>query len=147
MKLAHPAEEVAMATETSVTQGSQSWAEAHPLPFGSSVPEFKLLEPATDRWRTSQELHRNAIFAVFFVCNHCPHSRAWEPRLIDLAREFADRVNYVFISPSNPEGFREDGPDAIAEHARTERFPVPYLIDPDQTVADAFSAVRTPHAF
>lgn len=111
------------------------------------MPEFELPEPASGlRWG-SHALDGKDVVAVFFICNHCPHSRAWEDRLLGLAREFGDRVGSVFISSSDPARFPEDGPQEIADHARALEFPAPYLLDADQSVADAFAAVRTPHAF
>src|SRR5262249_48105384 len=122
-------------------------AAEHPLPLGAMAPTFKLLEPATGKTWTSEQLVAKDVFAVYFICNHCPHSLAWEGRLLDLAREFSDRVSTVFISSSAPDLSPEDGPDAITAHVAATTFPVPYLIDLDQGAADAYAAVRTPHAF
>ena len=136
-----------MATETTVNKHSQVWAKDHPLPLGSRPPAFELLEPATGRNVRSSDIDRHDVYAVFFISNHCPHSSAWEDRLVALAREFKDRAGFAFISSTDPKRFPEDGPGAIAERARERAFPVPYLIDPDQAVADAFAAFRTPHTF
>jgi hypothetical protein len=136
-----------MATETTVNKHSQIWAKDHPLPLGSRPPAFELLEPATGRKVRSSDIDRHDVYAVFFISNHCPHSCAWEDRLVALAREYKDRVGMVFISSTDPARFPKDGPNAIAERAREREFPVPYLIDPDQAVADDFAAFRTPHTF
>jgi AhpC/TSA family protein len=141
--------------EASALKASQAWAQEHPLPFGSKAPAFELLEPATARRVRSSRLDSKDVFAVYFICNHCPHSRAWEGRLLEIARDFSDRVSTVFINPSDPvrrlpdggPAFPEDDPEQVAAHAREERFPAPYLVDPDQAVADLYAAVRTPHAF
>src|SRR5437867_3294549 len=132
-----------MATESSV-RNSQLWAQDHPLPFGSKAPAFELLEPATGRKRRSTDLDRTDVLAVYFICNHCPHSLAWEDRLLAIARDFSDSVSSVFIDPSDPvrllpdggPAFPEDAPENVAAHAREKHFPAPYLVDPDQTVAD-----------
>jgi peroxiredoxin len=143
-----------MATDT-VSTGSQSWAQDHQLAFGSKAPEFELLDAATGRTWRSGDLDQKDVFAVYFICNHCPHSLAWEDRLLGIVRDFSDRVSSVFINPSDPErllpngqpAFPEDAAPQLAVHAREKQFPVPYLTDPDQTVADLYAAVRTPHAF
>jgi hypothetical protein len=142
-------------TSDSVVTSSQSWAQDHPLPLGSIAPSFQLLEPATGLERRSQELDHQDVFAVYFICNHCPHSLAWEDRLIEIARDFSDRVSSVFINPTDPRrrlpddrlAFPEDVPAEVAARAREKQFPAPVLVDPDQTVADRYTAVRTPHAF
>jgi hypothetical protein len=136
-----------MTSEATIVPGTQTWADAHPMPFGTKAPSFRLLEPATDRWWNSDGLDRKDIYVVSFICNHCPHSSGWEGRLLQIARDFAGSVSTVFISSSNPLRFPDDGPKQIAERSRTHQFPAPYLIDPDQKAADAFAAVRTPHVF
>ena len=135
-----------MTTHATFTKGHELAAE-HPLPLGAKAPAFELLEPATGQTLKSEQVFTKDVLAVYFICNHCPHSRAWEGRLLDLAREFSDRVSTVFISSSAPELYPEDGADAIRAHLTTTSFPAPYLIDLDQAAADAFAAVRTPHAF
>jgi hypothetical protein len=136
-----------MTTEISVVPGTQNWAGAHPLPIGAAMPAFTLLEPATGKMRSSRELFTKDVAAVFFISSHCPHSCAWEDRILDLAREYADRVSSVFICSSNPTRFPEDGPDVITARVKEKRFPAPYLQDPDQKIADDFSGYRTPHCF
>ncbi|MGH2491981.1 MAG: thioredoxin family protein [Candidatus Limnocylindria bacterium] len=136
-----------MATETAINRHSQIWAKDHPLPLGSRPLAFELLEPATGRKVRSSDIDRHDVYAVFFISNHCPHSGAWEDRLVALAREHKDRAGIVFISSTDPKRFPEDGPGPIAERARDRAFTVPYLIDPDQAVADAYAAFRTPHVF
>ena len=134
-----------MATNTLIK--GHEVAAANPLPFGAKAPAFSLLEPATGKTWTSEQLLTKDVHAVYFVGNHCPHSMAWEGRLLDLAREFSDRVSTVFISSAAPELYPEDDQDAVAAHARAANFPAPYLIDLEQSVADAYAASRTPHAF
>ena len=137
-----------MTTELTIVPGTQQWAGTHPLPIGAAMPPFELLEPLTGKTRSSRELFPQRVAAVFFVSpGVCPHSQAWEDRLLDLAREFGDRVSTVFICSTNPARFPEDGPDVISARARDKHFPAPYLMDPDQKVADEFSGFRTPHAF
>jgi hypothetical protein len=135
-----------MTTKATAIKGHE-WAAEHPLPLGAKAPTFELQEPATGQTRRSEQLFTKDVLAVYFICNHCPHSLAWEGRLLDLAREFSDRVSTVFISSSDPDLFPEDGPDAMKAHVATTSFPAPYLFDADQAAADAFAAVRTPHAF
>src|SRR5262249_35769781 len=124
-----------MATDIEVG-GSQSWAQDHPLALGSAAPDFELREPASGRTWRSEELDRKDVFAVYFICNHCPHSLGWEERLLEIARAFSDRVSSVFINPTDSErmlpnrrlAFPEDAPGEVAAHARNKHFSAPYLI-------------------
>src|SRR2546428_11118496 len=136
-----------MTTEIAPPRGTQAWAGANPLPLGAAMPTFELLEPATGRMRSSRELATQNVVAIYFISSHCPHSSAWEDRLLDLAHAFADRVSTVYICSSNPTRFPEDGPDEMIKRVTGKSFPAPYLLDPDQRAADEFSAVRTPHCF
>jgi AhpC/TSA family protein len=136
-----------MTTETEVMRGTQAWAGQNPLPLGAAMPPFELLEPATGAVRRSRDLATKEVAAVYFISSHCPHSAAWEDRLLDLARAFADRVTTVFVCSSDPARFPEDGPEEMTKRVTAKNFPAPYLLDPDQKIADEFSAFRTPHCF
>src|ERR1043165_7287309 len=137
-----------MTTETTAIPGTQAWAAEHPLPIGAAMPAFELPEPASGKTRSSCEIASQDVVAVFFISSgHCPHSMAWEDRILDVARAYQGRVSSVFICSTDPKRFPEDGPDVIAATAKNKRFPGPYLQDADQRVANEFSAYRTPHAF
>jgi peroxiredoxin len=117
------------------------------LALGSLMPDFALEEPATGRKVRSEDLRPHTPVVIAFVSNHCPHSLAWEERLLQVGRDFQARVSMLMISSNDPERSPVCAPEAIATRARERDYPIPYLFDTDQSVALAFDAERTPDVF
>lgn len=90
---------------------------------------------------------RDAVVVVF-TCNHCPYAQAWEDRLIQIAREYADRgVGFVAISSNDATKYPADSPEAMRQRAQEKSYPFPYLYDESQEIARAYGAERTPEVF
>ena len=86
--------------------------------------------------------------AVIFWANHCPYVQAWEDRVIQLQKEYADRgVQFVVVSSNDPAKYPEDGFEPMKERARMKGYPFPYVFDETQEVARAYGAERTPEIF
>jgi peroxiredoxin len=86
--------------------------------------------------------------AVVFTCNHCPYALAWHDRLLDVARDYADRgVRVLFVNPNDAQRYPADSYEAMQERVRAEDWPAPYLHDESQEVARAFGAQTTPDVF
>ncbi|MGI0071727.1 MAG: thioredoxin family protein [Thermoplasmata archaeon] len=112
---------------------------------GDPAPDFVL--PGVDG-----KTHRLADFAgqplrvVTFWCNHCPYVRAWEGRMVDLARRYAPRgVGFVLINSNDARSYPEDRLESMVARAKEHDYPFPYLQDPSQSVAHAYGALVTPH--
>jgi peroxiredoxin len=86
---------------------------------------------------------------VYWTCNHCPYALAWHDRLLDVAREYADRgVRVLAVNSNDAERYPQDGPEAMRERVEREGgWPHPYLYDETQDVARAYGAERTPDVF
>jgi peroxiredoxin len=86
---------------------------------------------------------------VLFTCNHCPYALAWHERIVDVARDYADRgVRMLAVNPNDAERYPGDSP--LQMRARVERGEfdgVPYLRDESQDVARAYGAKTTPDVF
>jgi peroxiredoxin len=81
-------------------------------------------------------------------CNHCPYVIGWEDRLNDVQRDYADRgVRVVAVNSNDVERQPADSFELMVERARERGFTFDYLYDPDQTVARALGAERTPEVF
>jgi hypothetical protein len=81
-----------------------------------------------------------------FSCNHCPYAQAWEGRLIELQRVYADRgLRMVLINSNETVHHPEDRFEVMVERARSKGYPFPYLRDESQAVARAYGALVTPH--
>jgi peroxiredoxin len=85
---------------------------------------------------------------VVWTCNHCPYALAWHDRLVDVARDYADRgVRFLGVSSNDPERYPADGPDAMRERVEREDWPFPFLFDETQDAAREWGAKTTPHVF
>jgi len=118
------------------------------LEIGQQAPDFAL--PGTDgqTHRLSDLLRDHRAVAVIFSCNHCPYVRAWEGRMIDLQREYAERgVALVAINPNDDVRYPDDNFDAMKQRAQEQGFNFRYLRDDSQDVARAYGAERTPHVY
>jgi peroxiredoxin len=77
--------------------------------------------------------------AVVFTSNGCPYALAWQGRIEDVARDYAERgVAVVQVLSNDPELQPLDGADAAAG---------PQFRDETQSVAQAFGATATPEVF
>jgi peroxiredoxin len=102
---------------------------------------------------TSGEEHSfpaaGAPTVLVFTCNHCPYALAWHDRLLDVARDYADRgVRFFAINPNDAERYPADSLQAMKDRVETDGgWPHPYLRDESQEVARAYDAKTTPDVF
>jgi peroxiredoxin len=127
------------------------------LPIGSKAPDFNL--PGIDGKNYTLESFQDAkVLVIAFICNHCPTSQAYEERLIELARDYADKgVQVVAINPNNPGSLRydelgwSDVGDSFEDmkvRAREKHFNFPYLYDGETEItSEKYGPVSTPHIF
>ncbi len=117
-------------------------AVAAESPVGNKTPEFRLQDP-DGKTHSLADLKDAKLVVVLFMGNECPLARLYAPRLNKMVAEYADRgVAFVAIN-SNV----QDTPEEIAEYVREHAITFPVLKDPENIVADAFEAVRTPEVF
>jgi peroxiredoxin len=117
------------------------------LPIGADIIPFDL--PGVDGQQYGPHSFADATaLVVVFTCNHCPYAQAWEGRLIDLQRQYAQQgVAFIAINANDPAKHPGDSFEAMQERARDRAYPYPYLQDRPQTTARAYGAERTPEVF
>jgi|SRR5215207_6511380 len=117
------------------------------IEIGETAPEFQL--PGTDGETHTLGSARPAATVVYWTCNHCPYALAWQERLHQLARDYADRsVRCLAINSNDAERYPADSFEAMIERVEGEGgWPHPYLHDESQQVARQWGAERTPHVF
>ena len=114
--------------------------------IGQRAPEFEL--PDTDGRSWAFPDRDVPATVVVFTCNHCPYALAWHERIMDVARDYADRgVRFLAINSNDAERYPRDSLDAMRERVAAEPWPMPYLHDESQEVARAFGAKVTPDVF
>jgi len=127
------------------------------LAIGSKAPDFNL--PCIDGKNYTLNSFKDAkVLVIAFICNHCPTSQAYEERLIQLTRDYADKgVKLVAINPNNPASLRydelgwSDVGDSFEDmkvRAREKHFNFPYLYDGETEITSKqYGPVSTPHIF
>jgi hypothetical protein len=92
---------------------------------------------------------------VVFSCNTCPFvvgngdkSEGWEGRYMELSMRLRDQGFGMILVNSN-EAKREgaDSYKAMQAHAEEAGYRIPYLVDEQHELADAFGAMKTPHVY
>ncbi|MFB9843502.1 redoxin family protein [Mucilaginibacter ginsenosidivorans] len=140
-----------------VISASFTFDEHKTLAIGSAAPDFNL--KGIDGKMYSLASFKDAkVLVVVFMCNHCPTSQAYEPRMIKLTRDYAPKgVRVVAINPNNPASLRldelgySDVGDSYPEmkiRAKSAGFNFPYLYDgATETASRKYGPIATPHIF
>jgi thiol-disulfide isomerase/thioredoxin/mono/diheme cytochrome c family protein len=117
---------------------------APPAPLGIRVADWTL--PRADDgkpWSLAKDGRDAKAVVVVFIGTECPVSNAYQPTLAALHKKYsAEDVLFVAINSN-----RQDDAAAVAKHAKEHAIPFTVLKDDGVTVADRFSAKRTPEAF
>ena len=117
------------------------------LSIGDTAPQFELPDTDGHSWSLTDGDGSRATVVVF-TCNHCPYALAWQDRIAQAARDYADRgVRFVAINSNDAERYPRDSLEAMRERVAAEDWPLPYLRDESQTVARSFGAQVTPDVF
>jgi peroxiredoxin len=117
------------------------------LPLGTQAPAFALRN--IDGKTVSLDDCKSAkALLVMFICNHCPFVIHVRDELAKMGRDYQDKgVAIIAISSNNVETHAADGPDIMAEEAKSAGYSFPYLYDESQAVAKAYQAACTPDFF
>ncbi len=87
-------------------------------------------------------------FIVVFTCNTCPYAQAYESRIIDLDKKYAEKgFPVIAINPNDISQQPDDSMEKMKERAINKSYTFPYLRDDSQQVAKAFGATKTPHVY
>ncbi len=121
-------------------------AQAAPLKVGSPAPNFSGLETADGKSVSLADFKDKDVLVVAITCNHCPVAKAYQDRLIQLAKKYGpdSKVAIVAINVNNMD---EDKLDKMKEVAKEKGFMFPYAYDPSQKIARALGAAVTPEFF
>ena len=85
---------------------------------------------------------------VVFSCNTCPWVIKWEDRY-PVVQEIAaaNDIGMILLNPNEDYRDKGDGMDDMILHAEKAGYDLPYVLDKNHRVADAFGASRTPHVY
>ena len=115
--------------------------------IGETMPTFELPDTEGATWALSGNGDAPATVIVF-TCNHCPYALAWHDRLMQVARDYADRgIRFAAINANDADRYPRDSYEAMRSRFAAEPWPMPYLHDATQEVAHSYDAKTTPHVF
>jgi peroxiredoxin len=118
------------------------------LRISDPMPAFGLIPGVDGRQYSEREFVGSDVLVVVFSCNHCPYVQAYEDRMMELQREYAQQgVRLVAINSNETANYPEDNFEEMVKRAKARGFNFAYLRDDDQKVAGAFGATHTPEFF
>lgn len=113
------------------------------ISIGDRAPDLAL--PDTEG--LTRRLSRGPA-VVYWTCNHCPYALAWHDRLLDVARDYRGRVDFLAVNSNDADRYPADSARAMRDRVEAEGgWPHPYLHDESQEAARAFGALKTPDVF
>jgi len=120
---------------------------AEELPIGATAPKFALVN-AVDGKTVAYKPGDGKISVVVFTCNQCPYAKAFEPRLIELAKQYqAKGVAFYAIDPNDDAQYAIESLGEMKARAVERGYPFPYLKDGDSSIARSYGARVTPHVY
>ena len=118
------------------------------LPLGTPAPDFSLPNTVDGSTVSLSDFADKKGLLVIFMCNHCPFVIHLRSELAKFAKVYQGKgLGIVGISANDVDNYPQDGPDKMAEEAKSAGYPFPYLYDETQKVAKAYSAACTPDFF
>jgi thiol-disulfide isomerase/thioredoxin len=120
---------------------------ADELAVGAHAPKFALVN-AVDGKTVAMNPADGNLKVVIFTCNQCPYAKAFEPRIIEVARSFAaNGVRFYAVDSNDDTAYDVETLANMKARATEKSYPFPYLKDADSTIARAYGARVTPHVF
>jgi peroxiredoxin len=118
------------------------------LTIGQKAPNFQRIPGTDGRHYQLASFDDTPVLVLVFTCNGCPTVKANEGRLIALQEKYGPAgVGLVAINSNNASLSPADTLAEMVTRAEQMRFNFPYLKDADGSIARAYGALSTPHAF
>jgi hypothetical protein len=119
------------------------------IAIGTSLPMATTKMKATDgkEYSIKDVTQKNGVL-VMFSCNTCPYVIKYQGRTLEAIKE-ARRNNIGVIIVNSNEAARSDvdSYQAMQSYASKQQYDVPYVVDRNSALANAFGATRTPECF
>ena len=121
--------------------------ESTHIELGSTMPDF-MLDTADGASVSKDATMGKTGLLIKFTCNHCPYAIAVWERFIRLAEQAKHLgINTVAINPNIHPDYPQDSPENMVKMIQEYRIPFPYLVDKDQSIANAYQAQCTPDIY
>lgn len=119
------------------------------LSIGSSLPMTDVKMKATDNSQvTLGKAKTGKGLLVMFSCNTCPYVVKSQARTLEMM-EYAKKngLGMVIINSNAAKRDEDDSFDEMKQYAEAQGYSMPYVVDENSAIANAFGAMRTPEVF
>ena len=97
------------------------------LPLGTALPELSLVDAASGRSVSADDLADRSALLVMFICNHCPFVKHVVGEPGRLAEDYLPRgVGTVAINSNDVDAYPQDGPEHMRRLAEREGWEFPF---------------------
>jgi hypothetical protein len=118
------------------------------LPIGAPGPPFEGLLGTDGQRHGYSEFGDRIVLILIFSSNRCPTAKAYEKRMVALQRDHEQSgVQLLALNSNDPHLYPDESYEQMIERAAAGEYNFPYLLDADQSVAKAYGARCTFHAF
>ena len=132
-----------------------AFVEAETIKIGTELPTAEVeMEAADGKKYTLNDLNGESGLLVIFSCNTCPFvvgskdSEGWDGRYNGVYEQCQKNgIGMVLINSNKAKRENGDSMEDMRTYASERNFVMPYVLDKDHVVADAFGARTTPHIF
>jgi hypothetical protein len=145
---------IAIACFTAVAFGDNK--EIKTIELGTKCPMTEVkMKGIDDSMKSLGEFKSANGLLVVFSCNTCPFvignesdSEGWDGRYNNVYdKATASKVGMVLVNSNHGKRGGGDGLDDMKERAKAKGFKMPYVLDEESALANAFGAKTTPHVF
>jgi len=129
---------------------TSSYAQKYPpLNIGQKIPmqNLKIFDTSDESMTLNENIKTNGLLVVF-TSNSCPFVVMWEDRYKILEEKCMNSdFGMVYINSNQAKRDGDDSVEEMRNHSKKMGYTVPYLIDENSRLANAFGAKTTPHIF
>ncbi len=132
-----------------LTTAFVSKSDASGIKIGDAIPMASVKMESTKKDQvTLNDIKGENGLLVVFSCNTCPFVLAWEDRYNEtFAIAKRNKIGMVLVNSNEAKRSGDDSMAAMIAHAREQGYKMPYVVDANHQLADAFGAKTTPHVF
>ncbi|HEX2120783.1 MAG TPA: redoxin domain-containing protein, partial [Thermoanaerobaculia bacterium] len=99
--------------------------KAEQIALGAAAPKFSLVN-AVDGQTVAMNPADGHLKVVVFTCNQCPYAKAFEPRIIEIAKRFQDKgVRFYAVDPNDDAKYPEESLANMKARAVEKGYPFP----------------------
>lgn len=132
-----------------------SFTAADDLKIGKKAPLTTLeMENVDNTMHTLEALKQQNGLLIVFSCNTCPfvvgneNFPGWERQYNTIYQKAFDaHIGMALVNSNEGKRADEDAFAAMQAHAKKKDYRMPYLLDKNSELANAFGAKTTPHVF